>query len=75
MNPQETVLDVMGMSCPSCVRHVNAALADLDGVVKVDVRLRDGQVHVRHDPELAPVSALIEALREAGYESESSAAA
>ena len=75
MNNEETLLDVIGMSCPSCIRHVNAALADIEGVAKVEVRLRDGKVLVRHDPAVANVNALIEALRDAGYDSTVSAAA
>lgn len=75
MNTKEIVLEVTGMTCPSCVRHVNAALADLDGVGKVEVRLRDGKVVVQYDPDRVPVSALIEALSEAGYESTASVAA
>lgn len=65
---KETILDVTGMSCPSCVRHINDALGELSGVSKVDVRLDDGRVLVRHDPAAAPVESLIGALGEAGYE-------
>lgn len=76
MNTQhETILDVSGMTCPSCVRHVNDALRELDGVDKVDVRLRDGKVLVRHDQQKATANHLIAALREAGYESTVSNAA
>lgn len=75
MNNKETLLDVVGMTCPSCVRHVNAALAEIEGVAKVEVRLRDGKVSVQYDPAVVTLDALIEALREAGYESEPSAAA
>jgi len=75
MNNKEIVLEVMGMTCPSCVRHVNSALTDLDGVGKVEVRLRDGKVVVQYDPERVQVSALLDALSEAGYESTPSAAA
>jgi copper ion binding protein len=66
---QETVLQVEGMSCPSCVRHIQEALDDVDGVTAVDVRLAEGRVAVNHDQESASVGALIQALREAGYES------
>lgn len=62
-----TNLVVGGMSCHSCVRHVDHALRDLEGVSAVDVRLREGRVHVEHDPQQAPVAALIEALTAAGY--------
>lgn len=68
-NGEETRLDVQGMSCPSCIRHIKEALADVEGVSAVDVRLADGQVVVKHDSESALVGTLIEALRDAGYES------
>jgi copper ion binding protein len=61
-------LSVSGMTCASCVRHVDRALRDLAGVSAVTVRLREGKVAVRHDPTEAPVETLIEALREAGYD-------
>lgn len=71
---EQTVLDVQGMSCPSCVRHIKEALCDLEGVDAVDVRLADGQVMVRH-AENASVTSLVEALRDAGYESSPSSGA
>lgn len=64
----ETLLDVQGMSCPSCVRHIDHALGDVEGVARVEVRLREGKVMVQHDRRAAPIEALIEALRAAGYE-------
>ena len=74
MKNKETLLDVKGMTCPSCIRHVNAALRDLEGVAKVEVRLRDGRVLVQHHPAVADVGTLIEVLNEAGYQSTESAA-
>lgn len=64
----ETVLKVEGMSCPSCIRHIDAALRDVEGVEGVEVQLKQGKVRVVHERE-APVKTFIEALREAGYES------
>jgi copper chaperone len=75
MSYKETVFDVQGMTCPSCVRHVNAALGDLEGVAKVEVRLRDGKVLVQYDPADVTIDSMIAALREAGYDSTPSAAA
>lgn len=75
MKTEEISLEVMGMSCGSCVSHVNAALSELEGVSKVEVRLREGRVVVHYSPELVGEGALIEALREAGYESTPDAAA
>ncbi|WP_438025354.1 heavy-metal-associated domain-containing protein [Sorangium sp. So ce233] len=71
---KETILQVDGMSCPSCIRHIDSALRALDGVAKVEVRLREGAVVVRHDPASAPEEALAEAVREAGYDVRSRAA-
>ena len=66
-NEQATILEVQGMSCQSCVRHINAALAELGGVGHVDVQLRDGLVIVKHDAAEAPVARLIEKLEDEGY--------
>jgi copper chaperone len=71
---KETILQVDGMSCPSCIRHIDGALRALDGIAQVDVRLREGTVVVRHDPASAPVDALVEAVRSAGYDVRSRAA-
>jgi copper chaperone len=68
-NEHATILEVQGMTCPSCVRHVSAALTGLEGVGRVDVKLRDGLVVVSHDAARAPVTLLIEALSGAGYAS------
>lgn len=69
----QTQLQVDGMSCPSCVRHINDALCEITGVQKVDVELRKGLVTVTHDENTAPTS-MIEALRDAGYDSRPKAA-
>jgi copper chaperone len=70
---QETILDVMGMSCPSCVRHIDDALGKLAGVARVEVRLSDGRVVVQHDQNRTSIDDLVAALREAGYASSASA--
>lgn len=74
MKTRETVLNVAGMSCPSCVRHVTAALAGVPGILKVEVRLRDGVVEIQHEPG-ATAAKMIAALRDAGYASELRSAA
>lgn len=68
MESKTSVLEVDGMSCGSCVAHVNRALRDIAGVEHIDVRLREGSVVVKHE-ESADVAVLVEALREAGYDS------
>lgn len=74
-NTSETTLDVTGMRCGACVRHVSTALRGLDSVTDVEVRLKDGKVVVRHDPTRLTVVDLIAALDRAGYGSQLGAAA
>jgi copper chaperone CopZ len=70
---RETVLLVEGMTCGACVRHVDEALRALEDVEVVEVRLRDGRVRVRHGAGRS-VETMVEALRDAGYESGQAAA-
>lgn len=62
----ETTLKVEGMTCPSCIRHVNAALRGVAGVREVEVKLREGTVVVQHALGLG-ATPMIAALAEAGY--------
>jgi copper chaperone len=68
-NERATVLEVQGMTCPSCIRHVSEALKEVDGVAAVEVELRAGIAIVQHDADEAPIDRLIDALSEAGYAS------
>ncbi|SFC25411.1 Copper chaperone CopZ [Polaromonas sp. OV174] len=59
-------LQVEGMNCGSCVKHVTQALQPLPGVSSVDVDLQSGRVRV--SGELAQDGAfLVTALTAAGY--------
>jgi copper chaperone len=69
-NERETTLAIKGMSCPSCVGHIEEILRDVDGVSSVVVRLKDGKAIVSHDAQRASVASLVAALREVGYEAE-----
>ncbi|MBG6286296.1 heavy-metal-associated domain-containing protein [Pseudomonas nitroreducens] len=57
-------LHVEGMSCASCVRHVNDALTPVAGVAEVSVDLAAGRVRVSGDVD---AQALMAALQDAGY--------
>ncbi len=71
---RDTVLVVEGMSCGSCVRHVTDALAHIDGVTGVEVKLADGLALVHHDAARATVAQLVAALDEEGYPAREKAA-
>lgn len=72
-NKKETILSVEGMTCSSCIRHVESALSELEGIEKVEVKLKDGKVRVEHDPSRSTIDEMIQALGEAGYESSAGA--
>ena len=57
-------LQVQGMTCGGCVRHVNQALSHVAGVDAVDVDLKSGLVRVESS---ADSNALLAALDDAGY--------
>ena len=59
-------LEVQGMSCGSCVKHVTQALQALTGVSGVEVDLPSGHVRVRGD-FLQGSNPAIAALSTAGY--------
>ena len=61
----KTILTVEGVSCPSCIEHLNKALA-IGGVSNVDVRVEEGVIAVDHDATVS-AGALISAVEKAGY--------
>jgi len=64
----EITLDVRGMTCASCVAHVEGALTDLEGVTAAVVNLGLGTARVTYVPGPVAVSQMKRAVREAGYE-------
>lgn len=59
-------INIEGMSCGHCVKHVNNALTDVDGVKSVDVNLEGKFALV--EVEGATNEALKFAIEDAGYE-------
>lgn len=63
---QTESLQIRGMSCGHCVRAVEDALAELDGVAVDQVEI--GAATVRYDPDRTSPAALREAVEDAGFE-------
>jgi len=61
-----TRLNITGMSCGNCVKHVQKALEQVSAVRTVRVTLENGLAEVLH--EGASVSDLLDAVHEEGYE-------
>jgi len=49
----EAILPIEGMTCASCVRRVEKALAKVEGVHEANVNLATEQATVRFDPAVA----------------------
>jgi Cu+-exporting ATPase len=64
----ELTLDVRGMTCASCVAHVEGALRELTGVQEATVNLGLGTARVTYIPGVVSASAMKRAVREVGYE-------
>src|SRR4029077_1681435 len=60
-------LDIDGMTCASCVRHVEKALSRIDGVNRAEVNLATEAATVSFDPQAAGLSELTAAVAAAGY--------
>lgn len=67
MSQRETILNVTGMTCGACVRHVGGALRSVPGVVDVEVDLRAGRARVVTGEDVE-VASLVAAIEDAGYE-------
>lgn len=65
--PQTIDLAIEGMSCASCVSHVEAALTGVPGVAKAEVNLATNRARVALSTPTES-EALIQAVEEAGYE-------
>ncbi|HEY5738712.1 MAG TPA: heavy-metal-associated domain-containing protein [Gammaproteobacteria bacterium] len=61
------IIDIDGMSCEHCVRHVTEALEALSGVAAVTVSLADKQASMQTDDGFDEAAAR-DAVDEAGYE-------
>ncbi len=61
-------LAVQGMTCASCVEHVQKALADVDGVVAASVNLATERATVEYVPGTANRGELVRAVEAAGYQ-------
>src|SRR5205085_949981 len=63
----EVVLPIGGMTCASCVRRVEKALAKVAGVQSAGVNLATERATVSYDPARADVAKLRAAVEAAGY--------
>ncbi len=66
----ELTLDVRGMTCASCVSHVEEALKELDGVTNAVANLGLNTARVTYIPGVVGAGAMKRATRDVGYEAQ-----
>ncbi len=64
----QVTLNVNGMTCASCVAHVEGALNELDGVTKAVVNLALNTAKVEYVPTLVTVAQMRKAIQDVGYD-------
>ena len=65
---QEIIVEVGGMTCENCERHVTEALKRVPGVIAARASRAEGQAIVTADPRQATPERLRAAVEEEGYE-------
>src|SRR3954463_9114853 len=66
----EVSLPITGMTCASCVRRVEKAIANVPGVDSVAVNLATERANVNYDPAQTNLKEIAEAVRKSGYDVE-----
>jgi P-type Cu+ transporter len=66
--PLSTTVSVGGMTCAACVRRVENALQEADGVSEASVNLATGRATLVHDSAWAGLEVLRRIVEDAGYE-------
>ncbi len=67
MSTEQRTFRVSGMHCAGCVSKVEAAIGELEGVVRVAVSLEPGLARVAFDPARLTPAAIAQAIRDLGY--------
>ncbi len=65
---QRAVINIGGMTCAMCVKTVEKALGELDGVVEAEVNLGAEKAYVAYNPALSDLGDIKKAIEEAGYQ-------
>ena len=73
MATETRVINVEGMTCGGCVKSVDSAVSQLQGVQSVDVDLEGNKASVTYDASTVTVEAIVEAIEDAGFDASVSA--
>jgi Cu+-exporting ATPase len=66
----QVTVPVTGMSCASCVRRVERALSEKEGVAEASVNFAADKATLAYDPSATSPVEIVEAIRGAGYDAD-----
>lgn len=68
MKERKIILQILGMSCPSCSEGIQAGLARTDGVLEAKVNFASKEAIIRFDEDKVSVDKIKAAIKRGGYE-------
>lgn len=68
MREKEVILQILGMSCPSCSEGIQVGLARIDGVLDAKVNFASKEAIVRFDEDKVSLDKIKAAIKRGGYE-------
>lgn len=63
-------LQVTGMTCTACAKHIQSALSKKEGILESNVQYPDGKAVVKFKAEEISEKEIIETIEKAGYKAE-----
>lgn len=68
MKEREVVLQILGMSCPSCSEGIQTGLARLEGVIDAKVNFASKEAIVKFDEDMISLDKIKASIKRGGYE-------
>jgi Cu+-exporting ATPase len=68
MKQREIILQILGMSCPSCSEGIQAGLARMDGIIDAKVNFASKEAIVTFDEDKISLDKIKAAIKRGGYE-------
>lgn len=65
---KETVIDIKGMVCQSCVKNIEGNISGKPGVKWIKVSLEQSNGHVKYDPSVTTAEAVAEMIDDMGFD-------
>lgn len=68
MHPETSLINVDGMSCGHCVKSIEEAVGNLNGVGKVSVSLQEKKVSVEYDSDKVSLETIKNVINDQGFQ-------